>query len=219
MPRPGRGTPARPSPPSAGPGAERGVAGAGVEFGRSAMSFAIIRGGNGRRHEVDFGDDPVRLDVSIGEATVQITGGDGRSRPVRSAPLRDAGGAAGGADRGPRCRPREPSGRYDSAATAPGAHRSARRRVSLRSCRRAARSDPDGLPVDPRTRPREVDATSAEAGAATDRERGSGGVPDGCVPITAVKPSPPRPSPEAYDEAPVLGLEPGREGVEDAASR
>ena len=37
------------------------------------MSFAIIRGGNGRRHEVDFGDDPVRLDVSIGEATVQIS--------------------------------------------------------------------------------------------------------------------------------------------------
>ena len=37
------------------------------------MSFAIIRGGNGRRHEVDFGDDPVRLDVSLGEATVQIT--------------------------------------------------------------------------------------------------------------------------------------------------
>jgi hypothetical protein len=37
------------------------------------MSFAIIRGGNGRRHEVDFGDDPVRLDVSIGVTTVQIT--------------------------------------------------------------------------------------------------------------------------------------------------
>jgi hypothetical protein len=37
------------------------------------MSFAIIRGGNGRRHEVDFGDDPVTLDVSAGEATVQIT--------------------------------------------------------------------------------------------------------------------------------------------------
>ena len=37
------------------------------------MSFAIIRGGNGRRHEVDFGDDPIRLDVSIGEAMVQIT--------------------------------------------------------------------------------------------------------------------------------------------------
>ena len=37
------------------------------------MSFAIIRGGNGRRHEVDFGDDPVTLDVSAGEATVQVT--------------------------------------------------------------------------------------------------------------------------------------------------
>jgi hypothetical protein len=37
------------------------------------VSFAIIRGGNGRRHEVDFGDDPVTLDVSASEATVQIT--------------------------------------------------------------------------------------------------------------------------------------------------
>lgn len=37
------------------------------------MSFAIIRGGNGRRHEVDFGDDPVTLDVSASEAMVQIT--------------------------------------------------------------------------------------------------------------------------------------------------
>jgi len=37
------------------------------------MSFAIIRGGNGRRHEVDFGDDPVTLDVSAGKATVQVT--------------------------------------------------------------------------------------------------------------------------------------------------
>ena len=27
------------------------------------MSFAIGRGGNGRRHEVDFGDDPVETDV------------------------------------------------------------------------------------------------------------------------------------------------------------
>jgi len=37
------------------------------------MSFAIIRGGNGRRHEVDFGDDPITLDVSASEATVQVT--------------------------------------------------------------------------------------------------------------------------------------------------
>jgi hypothetical protein len=57
---------------------------------------------------------------------------------------------------------------------------------------------PDGPPVDLRTRPREVEATSAEAGAAADRGRGSGGMPDGCAPITVVKPSPPRPSPEAY---------------------
>ena len=37
------------------------------------MSFAIIRGGNGRRHEVGFGDDQVTLDVLVGEATVQVT--------------------------------------------------------------------------------------------------------------------------------------------------
>ena len=37
------------------------------------MSLAIIRAGNGRRHEVGFGDDPARPDVSIGEATVRIT--------------------------------------------------------------------------------------------------------------------------------------------------
>ncbi len=37
------------------------------------MSFAIIRGGNGRRHEVDFGDDPVTLDVAASKTTVQIT--------------------------------------------------------------------------------------------------------------------------------------------------
>jgi hypothetical protein len=32
--------------------------------------YAILRGANGRRHEVDFGDDPVVVDVDI---TVQIT--------------------------------------------------------------------------------------------------------------------------------------------------
>jgi hypothetical protein len=35
--------------------------------------FAILRGANGRRHEVDFNDDPVIVDVSIGAAIVQIT--------------------------------------------------------------------------------------------------------------------------------------------------
>ena len=35
--------------------------------------FAILRGANGRRHEVDFGDDPVTVDVAMSAATVQIT--------------------------------------------------------------------------------------------------------------------------------------------------
>ncbi len=37
------------------------------------MSFAIIRGSNGRRHEVDFKDDPVAVDVSMSESVVQIS--------------------------------------------------------------------------------------------------------------------------------------------------
>ena len=35
--------------------------------------FAILRDANGRRHEVDFKDDPVFVDVSMSSATVQIT--------------------------------------------------------------------------------------------------------------------------------------------------
>ena len=37
------------------------------------MSFVIIRGGNGRRHEVDFRDDPIEIDVTASTLTVQIT--------------------------------------------------------------------------------------------------------------------------------------------------
>ena len=37
------------------------------------MSFAIIRGGNGRRHEVDFKDDPVAMKVNMSESVVQIS--------------------------------------------------------------------------------------------------------------------------------------------------
>ena len=37
------------------------------------MSFAIVRGPNGRRHEVDFGDDVVALDIAVSHQTVQIT--------------------------------------------------------------------------------------------------------------------------------------------------
>ena len=36
------------------------------------MTFAIIRGSNGRRHEVDFGDAKIEIDVAIGIETVQI---------------------------------------------------------------------------------------------------------------------------------------------------
>jgi hypothetical protein len=36
------------------------------------MSHAIIRGANGRRHEVDFGDAPVRVEIYSSEETVEI---------------------------------------------------------------------------------------------------------------------------------------------------
>jgi hypothetical protein len=36
------------------------------------MPHAIIRGANGRRHEVDFGDAPVRVDIHASEETVEI---------------------------------------------------------------------------------------------------------------------------------------------------
>jgi hypothetical protein len=36
------------------------------------MPHAIIRGKNGRRHEVDFGDGPVRVEIYSSEETVEI---------------------------------------------------------------------------------------------------------------------------------------------------
>jgi hypothetical protein len=36
------------------------------------MTHAIIRGRNGRRHEVDFEDAPVRVEVYASEETVEI---------------------------------------------------------------------------------------------------------------------------------------------------
>jgi hypothetical protein len=36
------------------------------------MPHAIIRGRNGRRHEVDFGDEPVRVEIYASEETVEI---------------------------------------------------------------------------------------------------------------------------------------------------
>jgi len=62
--------------------------------------FAILRGANGRRHEVDFGDDPVTIDVAMSPATVQVTmtavdpGDPARSCFVTGALPRDALAAA-----------------------------------------------------------------------------------------------------------------------------
>jgi len=36
------------------------------------MRYAIIRGANGRRHEVDFSDAPVRVEIYASEETVEI---------------------------------------------------------------------------------------------------------------------------------------------------
>ena len=36
------------------------------------MPHAIIRGGNGRRHEVDFEDAEIRIEVYSGDDTVEI---------------------------------------------------------------------------------------------------------------------------------------------------
>ena len=36
------------------------------------MPHAIIRGANGRRHEVDFGETPVRVEIYASEETVEI---------------------------------------------------------------------------------------------------------------------------------------------------
>ena len=36
------------------------------------MAYAIIRGGNGRRHEVDFEDAPVRVEVHASDEIIEI---------------------------------------------------------------------------------------------------------------------------------------------------
>jgi hypothetical protein len=36
------------------------------------MAYAIIRGQNGRRHEVDFGDAPIRVEIHASEETVEL---------------------------------------------------------------------------------------------------------------------------------------------------
>jgi hypothetical protein len=36
------------------------------------MPYAIIRGNNGRRHEVDFGDAPIRVEIHSSDEIVEI---------------------------------------------------------------------------------------------------------------------------------------------------
>jgi len=36
------------------------------------MAYAIIRGQNGRRHEVDFDDAPIRVEIHANEETVEL---------------------------------------------------------------------------------------------------------------------------------------------------
>ena len=60
--------------------------------------YAILRGANGRRHEVDFGDDPVVVNVAMSDITVQITmtaPGDLNSRPGTVCDRHRSAGAAG----------------------------------------------------------------------------------------------------------------------------
>jgi hypothetical protein len=39
---------------------------------RRKMTHAVIRGKNGRRHEVDFEDSPVRVEVYASDETIEI---------------------------------------------------------------------------------------------------------------------------------------------------
>jgi hypothetical protein len=43
-----------------------------VTGSRTKMPHAIIRGKNGRRHEVDFGDAPIRVEIYASDETVEI---------------------------------------------------------------------------------------------------------------------------------------------------
>jgi hypothetical protein len=43
-----------------------------ISESQTTMPHAIIRGANGRRHEVDFDDAPVRVQIYASEETVEI---------------------------------------------------------------------------------------------------------------------------------------------------
>ena len=71
------------------------------------MPHAIIRGKNGQRHEVDFGDDPIRVEIYSSEETVEIfVGADLETLPaerrrfaILSIPRHQFSGATGAAAR------------------------------------------------------------------------------------------------------------------------
>ena len=78
--------------------------------------YAILRGANGRRHEVDFGDDPVVVDVAMSDVTVQITitasgdPGSGHGRFVTVTVLREQLVAAMAESVNRRCRTGDATG-------------------------------------------------------------------------------------------------------------
>jgi hypothetical protein len=45
----------------------------GVLHCAEVIMFAILRGANGGRHDVDFHDNPVTVDVAMSATTVQMT--------------------------------------------------------------------------------------------------------------------------------------------------
>jgi hypothetical protein len=40
--------------------------------GGKSMAYAIIRGANGRRHEVDFEDADITVEIFVGDETIEI---------------------------------------------------------------------------------------------------------------------------------------------------
>ena len=72
------------------------------------MPHAIIRGQNGRRHEIDFGDAPLRVEVDASDETVEIfieadfeTHTNRRRLPILNIPRHLFSGASGAAARRP----------------------------------------------------------------------------------------------------------------------
>jgi hypothetical protein len=57
-----------------------------IGYEQAAMPYAIIRGKNGRRHEVDFGDDAVRVEIHFSDEIVGFS-----SKRIRKPTRRSVG--------------------------------------------------------------------------------------------------------------------------------